>query len=66
MIRLKMKNYDMIVIEKQLKYKQLKFINMNILLVKIYYHLIKDQGKKQADALENLKPKQETKPTEDK
>ena len=28
--------------------------------------IIKDQGKKQADALENLKPKQETKPTEDK
>ena len=27
---------------------------------------IEDQGKKQADALENLKPKEETKPTEDK
>ena len=28
--------------------------------------IIKDQGKKQADALENLKPKEETKPIEDK
>ena len=27
---------------------------------------IEDQGKKQIDALENLKPKEETKPTEDK
>ena len=27
---------------------------------------IEDQGKKQVDALENLKPKEETKPTEDK
>ena len=26
---------------------------------------IEDQGKKQADALENLKPKEETKPIED-
>ena len=42
MIRLEMKNYIMILIEKQLKYQlyhQAKFINMNILLVKIYYHL---------------------------
>ena len=64
---------------------------MNILLVKIYYHLInkqliekakftysplgkafeniktiEDQGKKQVDALENLKLKEETKPIEDK
>ena len=40
MIRLKMKNYNMILMEKQLKYQlyhQVKFINMNILLVKIYY-----------------------------
>ena len=27
---------------------------------------IEDQGKKEADALENLKPKEETKPIEDK
>ena len=27
---------------------------------------IEDQGKKQVDALENLKPKEETKPIEDK
>ena len=27
---------------------------------------IEDQGKKQADALENLKPKEQTKPIEDK
>ena len=42
-IRLEMKNYNTILIEKQLKYQlyhQVKFINMNILLVKIYYHLI--------------------------
>ena len=43
MTRLEMRNYDKILIEKQLKYQpyhQVKFINMNILLVKIYYHLI--------------------------
>ena len=37
MIRLEMKNYDMILIEKQLKYQlyhQVTLINMNILLVK--------------------------------
>ena len=42
MIRLEMKNYSMILIEKQLKYQlyhQVEFINMNI-LVKIYLHLI--------------------------
>ena len=48
---------------------------MNILLVKIYYPLgkafekqiktIEDQGQKQIDALESLKPKEETKPIED-
>ena len=41
MIRLEMKNCDMILIEKRLKYQpyhQVKFINMNILLVKIYFH----------------------------
>ena len=96
MIRLKMKNYDMILIVKQLKYQlyhQVKFINMNILLVtedilqsnqqqiieqaKFTYSplgkaldkqikLIENQGKKQIDALETLKPKEETKPIEDK
>ena len=35
--------YNMILIEKQPKYQpyhQVKFVNMNILLVRIYYHLI--------------------------
>ena len=39
MIRLEMKNYNMILIEKQPKYHlyhQVKFININIVLVKIY------------------------------
>ena len=43
MIRSEMKNYNMILIEKQPKYwlyNQVKLINMNILLVKIYDHLI--------------------------
>ena len=43
MIRLEMKNYHMMLIEKQLKYQSYylaKFINMNILLVKKYYHRI--------------------------
>ena len=95
MIRLEMKNHNMILMEKQLKYQlnhQENFTNMNILLVKIYYYLInnkiieqarftysplgkafekqiktiEDQGKKQVDALENLKLKEETKPIEDK
>ena len=38
-----MKNYNMTLIEKQPKYQlyhQVKFINMNVLLVKIYYYLI--------------------------
>ena len=42
-IRSEMKNYKMILTEKQLKYHlyhQVKLINMNIFLVKIYYHLI--------------------------
>ena len=45
MIRLEMKKYN-ILIEKQLKYQpynQVKFVNMNILLVKIYYHLINNK-----------------------
>ena len=43
MIRVEMKNYNMILIDKQPKYQlyhQVKFVNMNILLVKIYYNLI--------------------------
>ena len=43
MIRLEMKNYKIILTEKQLRYQlyhQSKFINMNVLLVKMYYHLI--------------------------
>ena len=43
MIRLEMKNYNSILTEKQLKYNlnhQVNSINMNILLVKIYYDLI--------------------------
>ena len=38
MIRLEMKKYNMILIQKQPKYRpyhQVKFVNMNILLVKI-------------------------------
>ena len=45
--QIEMKNYyNMILIEKQLKYKpdhQVKFVNMNILLVKKYYHLINNK-----------------------
>ena len=46
MIRLKMKNYNMILTEKLPKYQlyhQAKFINMNILLVKKYYHQINNK-----------------------
>ena len=46
MIRLEMKNYNMILIERQPKYQlyhQVKFINMDILPVKIYYHLINNK-----------------------
>ena len=41
--QIKDENYNTILIEKQLRYDhyhQVKFINMNILLLKIYYHLI--------------------------
>ena len=51
MIRLEMKNYNMISTEKPLKYQlyhQAKLISMNILLVKIHYHLIQQQIIKQA------------------
>ena len=43
MIRLGMENYTTMLIEKQLKYQLyhlVKFISMNISLVKIYYHPI--------------------------
>ena len=42
MIKLEMRNYDVVLIEKQRKYQlnhQVKFINMNTSPVKIYYHL---------------------------
>ena len=44
MIKLKMKNYNSILTEKQQKYKhyhQKKLINMNILQTKKYCHLLK-------------------------
>ena len=44
MIRLEMKNYNMTLIEKLLKYQPdhlTKLTTMNILLVKKYYHLVK-------------------------
>ena len=85
MIRLEMKIYNMILIEKQPKYQpydQVNFIDMNILqqiieqakftyspLGKAFEKQIKaieDQGKKQVGVLENLKPKEETKPIENK
>ena len=43
MIRLKMKKYNTILTEKQQKcehYHRVKLINMNVLQVKKYYHLI--------------------------
>ena len=45
-IRLEMKNYNMILRERQPKYQpyhQAKFISMNTLLVKKYYHLISNK-----------------------
>ena len=47
MIRLDMKNYNMILIEKQAKhrlYRQVKFINTDTLPVKIHYHLISNKS----------------------
>ena len=44
MIRLKMKNYSTRLPEKQQKYQhyhQVKLVNINILQVKKYYHMIK-------------------------
>ena len=46
MIRLDIKNYNMILIERQPEYRlyhPAKFINMNILLVKICDHLIRNK-----------------------
>ena len=46
MIKLKMKNYNTILTEKQQKYQhyyQAKLINMNILQAEKYYHLIKEE-----------------------
>ena len=46
MIRLEMKNYNMILIERQPKYQPdhpANFISMNILLMKKYYRLINDK-----------------------
>ena len=43
MIRLEIKSYEMVLTEKQLKYQldhQVKLINVNTLLMNIYYHLI--------------------------
>ena len=54
MIKLEMKNYSTILIEKQPKYQlyhQVKLINMNILLVKVYYHLISNKYKNKLDSL---------------
>ena len=51
MIKLEMKNYNIILIEKQLKYQlyhQAKLISMNILLVKKYHHLINKKKIEQA------------------
>ena len=44
MISLEMKTYNTILTKKQQKYQhyhKVKFINMNILEARIYYHLIK-------------------------
>ena len=46
MIRLEMKNYNMILIEKLPKYRfdhQTKLISMNTLMVKKYYNVIKNK-----------------------
>ena len=58
MIRLDVKNYKMILTEKpqQCKHYQLeKLINMNILLVKKYYHLsaLRKAFKKQTKTIED-------------
>ena len=53
-IKLKMKNYNMILIEKSRKhqlYHQVKLINMNTLLVKKYYHRINNKYFKKLNLL---------------
>ena len=93
MIRLGMKNYSLILIEKRLKYqlygriRKYEYLTGEDILpsnqqqiieqTKFTYSplgkafekqikTIEDQGKKQVDALESLKPKEQTKPIEDK
>ena len=90
MIRLEMKNYNMILTEKQLKYQlyhEYEYLTGEDILpsnqqqiieqAKFTYSplgkafekqikTIEDQGRKQIDALESLKPKEETKLIEDK
>ena len=46
MMRLEMKNYNMMLTEKQQKYQhshQIKLVNINILQVKKYYLLVKKE-----------------------
>ena len=60
MIRLDMKNYNLILTEKQQKYQhyhQFKLINMNILQVKKYYLLIKTKLKNKSSLHILLKQK---------
>ena len=66
MIRLEMKNYNMILAEKQRKYQhycQVKFRNKNILQAKKYYHMIKVEKQNQQSlhiflSVKHLKNKQ--------
>ena len=68
----KIHKYEYLTGEDILPYNQQKIIEQAKFsyspLGKVFEKLIntiEDQGKKQVDALENLKPKEETKPTED-
>ena len=57
MIRLDMKNYNIILIKKQLRhqlYHQAKLVSMNISLVKKYYHLINKKIIEQAKFTSSL------------
>ena len=57
MIRLEIKNCNMILTEKQKKYQHYpleKFINMNILQVKKYYLLIKEEWQNKLSLLNVL------------
>ena len=52
--KLEMKNYSTILIEKQPKYqhyRQTKFINTSILLVRIYYHRVTSKYLSKLDLL---------------